>query len=75
MRYNDGYPCFVFEGKGGLSEQKGKLKYIIPHNPTPGKLIADIAEDELDRIISGRGVDRPSTHSPSKAVKLLVRRH
>jgi len=43
-QYNAGEQCKVYDANG-------KLKYIIPHNPPPGKEIVNITEAELDKVL------------------------
>jgi len=53
VEYNDGYECRIYGPKGTLSDSKGQLKRVIPHNPRPGSLLAKVTEEDLDRILTG----------------------
>ena len=62
MLYNDGFECRIYRPVAGTLNFLGEentpmynflLSHTYPHNPRPGKEIANITEEELDRVLDG----------------------
>jgi len=62
MLYNDGEVCRIYRpvagtlnilGESNTSMKNMMLSHKYEHNPRPGRAIAKITEDDLDRVLTG----------------------